>query len=271
MSEIIDAYSIKLINSVVLTFVFLGAYLLCKFFLTRKVKNKKLRSQYIIRCKYFFFILFMIFFIKIWVEGFKGIFSFLGFLSAAFTLTQRENLMNMVGWLIINWRGLFSEGDYIRISNFNGCVKSIGVFYFTLIEGTPDFPENLSGRIIKVPNGMVSRHPIVNYSQEKFVESTLNFVFKPKGNLDSLEVLYLVLKQEMQRYLQLQSTVGEKYALEAYEPIYSVKIRQEKPAGYEMVFLFYCKYLDIAQIKYKLNKQVLSFTADNPDLTLSFD
>lgn len=271
MFEIINEYSIKVNNSLLLTIVFLGSYLLCKFFLTRNIKSRKARNQYITRFKYLFFIVFMIFFIKIWVEGFSQIFTYIGFLSAALTLTQRENLMNMVGWLIINWRGLFSEGDFIRISNVSGCVKSIGLLYFTLAEGNPDFPEDKTGRIVKIPNGMVSRNPIANFSQEKYVECTMNLIFKPKGTVDSLEVLFLVLKQEMHHYMQLQSCPQDKFQPEAQEPKYLVKIRHEKPAGYEMVFLFYCKYIDKAEVLYKLNKLVIDFTSQNPDLTLAFD
>lgn len=266
MSEIINSYSIKLVNSLFLTVIFLGAYLLCKFLLTKHIKIKKIRSQYISRWKYFFFILFMFFFIKIWVEGFLQILAFFGFFAAAFTLTQRENLMNMVGWIIINWRGLFLEEDHIRIANFTGSVKSIGFLYFTLIESNPDFPNNLTGRIIKIPNGMVSRNPIMNFSQEKYIECTLNFVFKPKGSLEALDVLYQILKQDLRQYMLLIDANAQEY-----EPRYTVKIRQEKPAGYEMLFLFYCKYHDKAQIQYKLNKSVIDYCARCEDLVLSFD
>lgn len=266
MSEIINAYSIKLINSFLLTIVFLGGYLLCKFFLTRRIKSKKARSQFITRCKYLFFILFMIFFIKIWVEGFIQILAFIGFLSAAITLTQKENLLNIVGWLIINWRGLFSEEDHIRISNFSGSVKKIGFLYFTLMETNPDFPDAQTGRIIKIPNGMVSRNPIFNFSQEKLVESTVNFVFKPKGDCQALEPLYKVLKEEIRHYYK---SLG--VSINDYQPRYLVKLRQEKPAGFEMLFLFYCHYVDKAQLQSTLNEKVVDFCAHHPDVVLAFD
>lgn len=208
----------------------------------------------------------MVFFIKIWVEGFLQILAFIGFLSAAITLTQKENLMNIVGWLIINWRGLFSEEDHIRISNFNGSVKKIGFLYFTLVESSPDFPGSETGRVIKIPNGMVSRNPIFNFSQEKFVEMTLSFIFKPKVEFTALESLYAVLKEEVRHYFKsLGVNINE------HEPRYLVRIRQEKPAGFEMLFLFYCRYTDKAQLQYKLNKLVVDFCAQNPDIVLAFD
>jgi small-conductance mechanosensitive channel len=276
MSEVFSAYSIKLINSLLLAVVFLGIYLITKFLLTRKIKIKRARSKVSIRLRYGFFIFFMIFFIKIWVEGFVQILAFIGFLSAAITITQKDNLMNLVGWLIINWRGLFSEEDFIKISNYGGYVRSIGVLYFTLEEANPDFPDVSSGRIIKIPNGMVARNPVINFSHEKFSEFTLNFIFKPKGSFDAIEVLFLVLKQEILRYLKLQTKFytqdpDKNDISPMLEPKYLIKIRQEKPAGFEMVFLFYCKQADKADMQFKINKLVYEFTKDNENLTLAFD
>lgn len=271
MTEIMSTYPIKLINSFILTILFLGSNVLSRFFLNRKIKSKKTRTQYITRSKYFFLIAFMAFFVTIWAEGFLQILALFGFLSAAFTLTQRENLMNVVGWLIINWRGLFSEEDHIRISNFCGSVRSIGVLYFTLVESHPDFPETKTGRIIKVPNGMVSRNPVMNLSQEGWVECTLNFVFKPKANLESLEVLYLRLRQSLHEYFLQWSMGADSVDWKQYEPQYLVRIRQEKPAGYEMVFSFFCHYPDKGTLQHKLNKLIIDYTAQNEEITLAFD
>jgi small-conductance mechanosensitive channel len=267
MSELISTYSIKLINSLMLTIIFMGVYLILKFIMTRKIKMRKLRSQYGIRLKYLFFILFMIFFIKIWVEGFLQILAFIGFLSAAITLTQKDNLMNLVGWLIINWRGLFSEEDYIKISNYSGYVKSIGFLYFTLIETSPEFPESPTGRLIKVPNGLVARNPVINFSHEKYVECTMNYIFKPKGNFAGIEDLFLKLKQKIHDYLKEHKNEH----LIGLDPKYYVKVRQEKPAGYEMIFLFYCKHADKTELQHQINKLVVDYASANEDLDLAFD
>lgn len=266
MSEVISAYSIKLINSLLLAVIFLGIYLILKFLLTRKIKIKKTRSQISVRLRYGVFIFFMIFFIKIWVEGFIQILAFIGFVSAAMTLTQKDNLMNLVGWLIINWRGLFIEDDFIRISNYGGYVKSIGFLYFTLVEANPEFPEASTGRVIKIPNGLVARNPVVNLSHDKLTENTLSFIFKPKSKFELIEVLFLVMKQEILRYLNLQTEMTINF-----EPKYIVKIRQEKPAGLEMVVMFYCKHEDKSEMLYKINKMVYEFTKDNEALSLAFD
>jgi len=267
MAEMINAYSIKLINSLLLAAFFLGGYLLAKFMTTRRVKAKKMRSQYLIRLRYVFFAFFMVFFIKIWVEGFVQILAFVGFLSAALTLTQKDNLMNLIGWLIINWRGLFSEEDYVKISTHSGYVKSIGFLYFTLLEVSSEFPECATGRLIKIPNGMVSRNPITNFSHEKCVECTMNFIFDPRGNIKQIESLFERLKEEVFVYLKAK----EKGISLEMVPRYITKIRQEKPAGIEMIFLFYCDYAQRATLQSRLYQCVMHFTEVDQGLSLTFD
>ncbi|MCS5711731.1 mechanosensitive ion channel family protein [Candidatus Berkiella aquae] len=276
MTEVISAYSINLINSLLFAIIMVGGYLSSKYLLTRKVKSLKTRNQYFIRLKYFFFILYLVFFIKIWIEGFVQILAFIGFLSAAITLTQKDNLLNLIGWLIINWRGLFCEDDYIKISQYSGYVKSIGFLYFTLVEASPDFPNRATGRVIKIPNGLVGRNPVTNYSHEKFTECTLNVVFKPKSNLEMIEKLFEVLKEEMHSYLTKHlgittTSSTTEQTLQKFEPKYFVKIRQEKPAGFEMVMMFYCNHIDKADMQYQINKRIIDFSKENEELTLAFD
>lgn len=275
MSEVISAYSIKLIYSLLFAVIMVGGYVLSRYLLTRKIKTLKTRSQYHIRLKYFFFILYLVFFIKIWVAGFIQILAFIGFLSAAITITQKDNLLNLIGWLIINWRGLFCEEDYIKISQYSGYVKSIGFLYFSLVEASPDFPNRTTGRLIKIPNGLVARNPVINFSHEKLTECTLNVIFKPKSRIEMIEKLFDVLKQEIYDYLALsveaKNPLWQEKAFSRFEPKYFVKIRQEKPAGFEMVFLFYCHHVDKADVQYKINKSIIDFTNRHDDLTLAFD
>jgi len=275
MPEILGSYSTNLANSLVLAVIIVGGYLFSKYLLMRKIRTLKTRSQYLNRLKYVFIILYLIFFIKIWVEGFVQILAFIGFISAAITITQKDNLLNLIGWLIINWRGLFCEGDYIRVSSYNGYVKSIGFLYFSLIEASSDFPNFSTGRLIKIPNGLVARNPVINFSHEKFTECTLNIVFKPNSHMQMIEKLFELLKKNIQEYLSTHISnadpLMQKQILCEYEPRYYVKIRQEKPTGFEMILMFYCKHIDKADVQYQINKLIIDFTHQNEELTLAFD
>ena len=47
---------------------------------------------------------------------------------------QQRDYMNLVGWMIINWRESFAEGDFIQIQNYSGYVSNIGPLYFKIYE-----------------------------------------------------------------------------------------------------------------------------------------
>jgi len=98
--------------------------------------------------------------VRIWVDGFTHLFTMLSLIAAGLVVTNKENIMNIVGWLIINWRGVFSEGDYIKIQNVMGYVESVKLFSFKLIE-TNEMGEGIAtGKTIKVPNGTIITNPI---------------------------------------------------------------------------------------------------------------
>lgn len=272
MSEIFAAYSSKLINSFVLTLLFLTVYGLLLFFMSQKVSDKKRYYQSKIRLRYLLIAFFMLCFIKIWVEGFIQIVAFIGFISAAVTITQKDNLMNLIGWLIINWRDLFHEGDYIKIANNAGFVKSIGFMYFTLQEASIEFPSLTTGRIIKVPNGLVARNPLTNFSHETFIESTVSFIFKPTASFELLERLYMSLKMQILHYAE-QVNKNEEFhgKRQDFTPKHVIKIRQEKPAGFEFVLMFYSKHQDKTDVLFQINKAVIAFTQNHPELVIAFD
>ncbi len=273
MLEIFASYSSKFFCSFVITLLFLAVYAIACLLLSQKIEDPKRYNQTRIRMRYLLITLFLVCFVKIWVNGFIQIVAFIGFISAAITITQKDNLMNIIGWLIINWRELFHEGDYIKIANNIGIVKTIGVMYFTLQETNIDFPHHNTGRVIKIPNGLVARNPVLNYSYEVFTESTLSYVFKPTGNFDLIEKLFLTIKQQMLHYLEQAFKMGIdfKQTVEELSPKHVIRIRQEKPAGFELVMMFYSKYQDKPALLNQINKTIIAFSQANPDLVIAFD
>jgi small-conductance mechanosensitive channel len=67
---------------------------------------------------------------RIWVQGFGQLIAVLGLVSAALVVINKDNIINLVGFLIIMWRGLFSENDLIQVQSFRGVVQNVGVLYF---------------------------------------------------------------------------------------------------------------------------------------------
>lgn len=132
---------------------------------TRKYSDSERRKRQLrTRTLYICCLIYVFLLAKIWVDGFTQILAVLGLVSAALVITNKESIMNLVGWLIINWRELFTEGDLVQIDKNKGVIKSIGLLYLTMEETIEQSGYLKTGRILKLPNNNVIIHPIINYT-----------------------------------------------------------------------------------------------------------
>ena len=58
--------------------------------------------------------------------------------------------MNFVGWIIINWSNLFSEGDYIQVQNYHRYVTEIKLFYFRMHETIEYGDKRINWKTLKI-------------------------------------------------------------------------------------------------------------------------
>lgn len=162
--EWLNSFYSNLISTAIIFLVIVLLYVIFNFFIVRKVRDVRQKQKLRVRAFYVGCVIFIVFMERVWVEGFTHLLAVLGLVSAGLVVTNKETIMNFVGWLIITWRGLFSEEDLIQIQQYKGYVKRIGILYVMLYEVT-DANGDISGRIIRVPNGLVSTNPIINFSQ----------------------------------------------------------------------------------------------------------
>ncbi|MDE4988263.1 mechanosensitive ion channel, partial [Francisella tularensis] len=73
---------------------------------TKQIKKIKLRVIYLS------IIIFFLVVIKIWLGGINNLFTMLSLVAAGLIIVNKETVINFVGWIIINWRSIFSEGDF---------------------------------------------------------------------------------------------------------------------------------------------------------------
>lgn len=162
--EWLNSFYSNLMSTAIIFLVIVLLYVIFNFFIVRKVRDVRQKQKFRVRAFYVACVIFIVFMERVWVEGFTHLLAVLGLVSAGLVVTNKETIMNFVGWLIITWRGLFSEEDLIQIQQYKGYVKRIGILYVMLYEVT-DANGDISGRIIRVPNGLVSTNPIINFSQ----------------------------------------------------------------------------------------------------------
>lgn len=275
MSEL----SISLFKTISTVVCLLVIDFIVEFILARNIKDKKKNLKSRVLLRYGLFFCFLFFMAKIWVEGFGYLLTFIGVISAALTITQKEYLMNFIGWLIIMWRSLFTEGDYIEIGKYCGYVKYIGPLYFSLEEASELIWGDKTGRTIKIPNSLVSNNPIVNFSLERaFIEGKSCFTFTFGSSLEKIQELIEEIDREIDRLLNhLRSDWSKKQQHEfehlksdgQHKPHFLLRVQQDRPLGLQLKVRYLSLRKDQKAIEDKISSVVMMFVDSQSEIALS--
>lgn len=118
-----------------------------------------------------------------------SIITLLGSAGVAIGLAMQGGLSNIAGGLIILIFKPFKVGDFIDTHTDSGTVKSISLFYTTLI--TPD------NRTVSIPNGNLANSPSVNYSSAKMRRLDIDLDVSYDNKIDDVKKsINKVLKEE---------------------------------------------------------------------------
>jgi len=102
----------------------------------------------------------------IWSQSAATIATYLGIVSAGVAIALHDPLTNLAGWLFLVVRRPFVVGDRIEIGAHAGDVIDVRMFQFSLIEiGNWVDADQSTGRILHMPNALVFREPIANYTE----------------------------------------------------------------------------------------------------------
>jgi small-conductance mechanosensitive channel len=166
-----NMYFGKLISSLSSIIAIIACSFISFYLIKAKSNNSNMKNIYKLkhRILYIAFIIILLVMIKIWVDGFSHIFAMISVIAAGIVVTNKESIMNITGWLIINWRGLFSEGDFIQIQNTAGHVECIRLLHFKVYEVSNLTDIEATGRTIKIPNSLVITNPITIFSSKSNV------------------------------------------------------------------------------------------------------
>jgi small-conductance mechanosensitive channel len=121
-------------------------------------------------------------------------------LSAGIAIALKDPITDIAGWLFILWRKPFEVGDRIQIGTHAGDVIDIRIFQFTIIEvGNWVDADQSTGRIMHVPNSMVFREVLANYT------ARFNYIWHEIGILVTFESNWQSAKQILERILAEQA------------------------------------------------------------------
>ncbi|MBL7127420.1 MAG: mechanosensitive ion channel family protein [Ignavibacteria bacterium] len=156
----------NLMKSLIVLIVFIIIRYVSYFIMLRQTKDVKKRYRW--RKGITYVITFIIIFLigRIWFQGFGSIATFMGIFAAGIAIALQDLLVNIAGWLFILWRRPFEVGDRIEINNNAGDVIDTRLFMFSLMEiGNWVEADQSTGRILHLPNGLVFKHSLANYSR----------------------------------------------------------------------------------------------------------
>lgn len=162
----------------------------------------------------------------IWLEGMSSLATYLGLVSAGIAIALKDPLTDIAGWFFITWRKPFELSHRIEVGQHKGDVIDIRIFKFTILEiGGWIGGDQPTGRVIHLPNSIVFRESVANYTVG------FNFIW------DELRVL-LTFESDWRRAKGILKTIVEKQTESAAEKAekeiqvttkkYLIKISQTK-------------------------------------------
>lgn len=90
------------------SFFVIGVIVTIIYFLSRgKFDSVRQKSKFKYRLIYIAVFVYLLVLVRIWIEGFTHLFTMLSLVAAGLVVANKESIMNITGWFIINWRGLF--------------------------------------------------------------------------------------------------------------------------------------------------------------------
>lgn len=105
--------------------------------------------------------------ISIWFNDVESIGFIVAILIALFSLSMKDLILNIAGWIYIMVKSPFVLNDRIEIDGVNGDVVKTEIFHFTLMEVSNWYSEYLpTGRFVLIPNKMIFEKNLYNFNKD---------------------------------------------------------------------------------------------------------
>lgn len=264
-------------STVIAIIVILISYLLVKKLWLQNIQSHRLQQKYKNRLRYIFCVIFLLLLARIWIEGFTHLLTILGLVSAALVITNKETIMNFFGWLIIIWRELFIEGDLIKIQQYRGYVKSLGVLYFTLHEVSNSYNGYTTGKVIRIPNGLITNNAIINMSQtQDLLEQMLEFRFHKVSDVEqSIQIFKNKVDNIIFDYYKDNEQYSQSYFKKNNKEITSMHLNSriliqpklDNEMYIDCVIYYYCFMEDAEKLQQKIYLNIIELCQRKQSMT----
>jgi small-conductance mechanosensitive channel len=156
----------KLISSLIAILILWALHQLIVRGIVRRIDDVRTRYRWQKTTGYLITVIAVLLVGQVWFEGIQSIATYLGLLSAGIAIALRDVITDFLGWIYLLWRKPFEVGDRIQIGDHIGDVIDQGAFQFTLMEvGNWVGAEQSTGRLLYLPNSLVFRSVLANYTK----------------------------------------------------------------------------------------------------------
>ena len=193
MAEILEIFNggtTKIIADlliIIAVYIFLNTVV--KRFLTRKAKTKRGKHNVIVftsLISYLFLFISVLFLILSFTGGLASVGIAAGLLTAALGWALQRPITGIAAWLMVIITKPFEIGDRIVIGSVKGDVSNISITHIYLNEfGGTVGGEEISGRVIVIPNAVLFEQNIVNYTaQDEYILDEVAFTITYSSHIE---------------------------------------------------------------------------------------
>ncbi|MBR9705582.1 mechanosensitive ion channel [Candidatus Pacearchaeota archaeon] len=145
--------------------------------------------------------------LSILISNVTALIASLGLVGFGLTFALQKPILNFVGWLVLIFKRIYSEGDRIRIGSISGDVKEIQVMN-TVLDGLLENSNLLSGKIVTFPNELVLTSDVENYTKESnYIREELSISITFESNYHKAvkllkEIITVHVRKNKEKYIK---------------------------------------------------------------------
>ena len=213
---------------------------------------------------------------RIWFQGFQSVATFFGIFAAGIAIALQDLIINIAGWLFIMWRRPFDVGDRIEVAGNAGDVIDKRIFVFILMEiGKWVDAEQSTGRIVHVPNGVVFRNSLANYSRGfTYIWNEIPILVTFESNWEKAKETLLKIANRHGEHLSKEAEKRIKNAAKKYMIFYNkltpIVWTSVKDSGVMLTIRYLCDPRKRRSSEQAIWEDVLRTFADNNDIDFAY-
>lgn len=269
-------FQVRLIETGVIIFIFVFIRFILLNLMYRQIKDTRKRYSWRKTITYTISILSIFLVGRIWFSGFQSIATFMGIFAAGIAIALQDLIINIAGWLFIMWRRPFEAGDRIEIASHKGDVIDKRLFMFTLMEiGEWVDSEQSTGRIVHLPNGLVFRNSLANYSKGfSYIWNEIPILLTFESNWEKAKELLGKIANEHGEHLSGEAEKRVKRAAKKFMIFYSkltpIVWTSVKDSGVLLTIRYLCDPRKRRSSEQAIWEDILKQFAQNDDIDFAY-